>query len=148
MSSIMIKIQTFFLLMLDTNAREIEDKGCNTDLTIRNNTNYRNFIDIHGNQLLNNNEYLKYYNDIFNLYSRNHNINVHFIEKSKYCLLPKTEQEIAGNHGSRKKYNRIPMENNIHDIINYIESTSIPLLVRFFSQHLDLFEELQNSINK
>ena len=142
--NITAKIQQFFLSILDTNAREIEIHGHDTDLTIRNNTNYRNFIDNHGKQLLNNNEHLSNYNRTFDLSSHNHN----FFKNSKYSSLSENEQEIAKNYGSRKKYNKIPMENNIHDVINYIESNRIPILVRFFSQNLDLFEELQNSINK
>jgi hypothetical protein len=39
------------------------------------------------------------------------------------------------------------MDYHIHDVVNCVERRDIPLLVRFFSKNIELFEELQNNIN-
>lgn len=135
-------INKFFLDFLELIVRELENDSHNSDLTNHKIKYYSDFIYNNGKQIINNNEYLSNYSCTFHLHGHNHN----FFGKAEYCFLSNAEKEIARNHGSRKKYNKIEMDYHIHDVVNCIETRDIPILVRFFSKNIGLFEELQKNI--
>jgi hypothetical protein len=64
----------------------------------------------------------------------------------KYHSLTHEEKEKARTTGSRKRYDRIQMENFIHDEIDFLESCAIPTLSRFFNKNIMLFEELSSNM--
>jgi hypothetical protein len=64
----------------------------------------------------------------------------------KYHSLTHEEKERARTTGSRKRYDKIPMENFIHDEIDFLEANTIPILSIFFNKNIMLFEELQSNI--
>ena len=135
-------INYFFTSFLELIVREFENDDKNSDLTNNKIKYFSDFINKNGDILLENNENLRNYGSMFNLQGYNHNI----FGKTEYCFLTDIEKENARKYGSRQKYNRIPMEHHIHDSVNCIESQYIPILVRFFSKNIDLFEELDKNI--
>jgi hypothetical protein len=137
------RITPFFISFLNMVVKELENDNRNSDLTNRKIKYYSDFIYNNGKQILDNNEHLSNYSCIFYLHWHNHN----FFGKAEYCFLSDSEKEISRNHGSRKRYNRIPMDYHIHDVINCIENRDIPLLVKFFSKNIELFDELCNAIH-
>jgi hypothetical protein len=136
-------INYFFSSFLELIMRELENDDKNSDSTNHKITNFINFINNNGDILLENNEHLRNYASIFLLAKSNHNI----FGKNEYCFLTDIEKENARKYGSRQKYNRIPMEHHIHDSVNRIEAQDIPMLVRFFSKNIELFEELNKNIH-
>jgi hypothetical protein len=137
------RINNFFISFLETIVRELENDKYNSDLTNRKIKYYSDFIYNNSKQILDNNEYLSNYICMFYLHRHNHN----FFGKSEYCFLSDSEKEIDRNHGSRKKYSKIPMDYHIHDVVNFVESRDIPSLVKFFSNNIEMFEELHENIN-
>lgn len=131
------KIKYFFSSFLELIMRELENNRYNSDLTNHKIRCFSDFVYNNGKMLLENNENLSNYVGMFYLHGHNHN------------LFGKCDNIIESpqNYGSRQKYNKIPMEYHIHDIVNSIEGRDIPLLVRFFSKNVELFEELNKNIN-
>ncbi len=137
------KIKFFFNLFLETIIMELMlSNGHNNELTNRKIQFYSNFMYKNKYLILDGNP-LDNYMDIFYLSRFYHND----FGTSNYSLLDENEKLIAENFGSRLKYNKIPMEYNVHDIINNIESHDIPLLVKFFNNNIELFEEFYENIN-
>lgn len=137
------KIKYFFSSFLELIMQELENNRYNSDLTNRKIRCFSDFVYNNGKMLLENNENLSNYVCVFYLQCHNHN----FFGKPEYYFLTESEKENAKKIGSRQKYNRIPMEYYIHDVYNSIESRDIPLLVRFFSKNINLFEEINKNID-
>jgi hypothetical protein len=135
-------ITNFFTSLLEIIVRELENDNHNSDLTYRKIKYFSDFIYNNGKRILDNNEYLSNYICMFYLHWHNHN----FFGKAEYCFLSDSEKEIARSYGSRQKYSKIQMDYHIHDVVNCVEKRDIPILVRFFSKNMELFEELYKNI--
>lgn len=64
-----------------------------------------------------------------------------------YYFLTHEEKKRVRTSGSRTRYDKIPMENYIHDEIDFLEARTIPILSIFFNKNITLFEELQSKIS-
>jgi hypothetical protein len=137
-------INNFFTTFLRIIAQEINENTYNSESTNRKIKYYTKFIYDHGSMIINSNERLSNYSGIFNLTQHNHHM---MATNEKYHSLTHEEKEKAQTSGSRKRYDKIPMENYIHDEIDFLEARAIPTLSRFFNKNIMLFEELQSNIS-
>ena len=138
-----IIIRNFFITFLRIIAQEINDKTYNSESTNKKIKYYTNFIHDNGSMVINNNEPLSNYSDIYNLTQHNHH---KMATNPKYHSLTHEEKERARTFGSRKRYDKIPMENFIHDEIDFLEAHTIPILSIFFNKNITLFEELSSNM--
>lgn len=142
-SKIKNKIKDFFISFLETIVRELETGRYNSELTRRKRQKYSDFIFSHGYEIMSSNEYLGNFHTMYSLEWYDFDKLGH----SSYYEMSVTDKEKARGCGSRKKYNKIPMDYKIHDMIDTIETYNIPILVYFFTYRYDLFEELQKNMD-
>ena len=138
-----IIIRNFFITFLRIIAQEINEKTYNSESTNRKIKYYTKFIYDNGSMVINNNERLSNYSDIYNLTRHNHN---NMATNPNYYFLTHEEKEKARSRGSRKRYDKIPTENFIHDEIDFLEARTIPILSIFFNKNIMLFEELSSNM--
>lgn len=129
-------ITGFFINLLNTIVTELNNNNHNTELTHKKIKYYSDFIYLNSSLLMDNHEQLSNYVGMYYVQGHYHNM---------FGMRTLTEQE--KNSGSRKRYNNIPPEYHIHDIVNRIESIDIPLLANFFNKNIELFEKLKNGID-
>ena len=65
---------------------------------------------------------------------------------SVYNKQTREEKNKMDNRGSRLIHKLIPMSYNIHDYYDGIVGSDIPLLVDFFNEHEELFNELKEKM--
>ena len=91
---------------------------------------------------LKNGSLLSNYSHTFMIQCRNSDMN------SVYNKQTREEKNKMDNRGSRLIHKLIPMSYNIHDYYDGIVGSDIPLLVDFFNEHEDLFNELKERMEK
>ena len=138
-----IIINNFFITFLRIIAQEINDKTYNSESTNRKIKYYTKFMYDNSSHIIHNNEPLSNYATTFNLIRHNHH---KMATNPKYHSLTHEEKERARTSGSRKRYDKIPMENFIHDEIDFLEANTIPILSIFFNKNIMLFEELSSNM--
>jgi len=83
---------------------------------------------------------LSNYSHTFMIQCRNSDMN------NVYNKQTREEKNKMDNRGSRLIHKLIPMSYNIHDYYDGIVGSDIPLLVDFFNEHEDLFNELKEKM--